>query len=81
VERGNDSRAAEVNGAIPPRRTIRVDHVLRMRRPAFVERSFGVGDDRRNRRPSARRTPGVLDQSFMRFRREQHGTSLGRWLG
>jgi hypothetical protein len=52
-----------------------------MRRPAFVERAFGVGDDRRNRRPSARRTPGVLDQSFMRFRREQQGTSLGRFLG
>ncbi len=71
VERLDDTRAAEIDRAETARVVVRTLAVDRMRRPAIVERIFGVPDNCADRTTNAHFIPRVVDERLMNGRIEE----------
>jgi hypothetical protein len=76
VESLNDPRSAHVDRTKPALLVTVLVTVLRVSRPAIVERSLGVLDDLTDRGLDATRLPSVPGQPLVRIRLEEHRARL-----
>ena len=81
MQRGHDPSTTPIHAAKAPRRVVCVIDILRMRRPAVVERLFDVGDDFPNGRSRTLGTPRLAKRRLVRLGGEQHGQSLDPPIG